>query len=333
VERLLDGSSQPRPVDADEAARGRVDFAQAVTWDERALAALPRADASGNVAVDWKPIGEDDDGSVLDNLQIASFAPGGSPTVASDPDVPFYEQVVRRMQYLDAKGELNISSDPRTGPLPPTSAWAPGITDVGQYLTDVYAIHEAIHSAAAALAPRLHDGDTAQLATWLCSAQASERLHAIQQDRDTALAACAPAAAAQLKVSATALAHVQILAALRDVGSEGNGEEADSTPMDAAAALCAHGFMLQVSSLSFGTAVLRPLFQRVFLAASASREPKAFFSQPGLQVAQLRKDMDCVGGVLSVQANAIALQAFWLALPTAVKRTGLLLGPLAKTEK
>lgn len=336
VDRLLEAAGVPdaRPVDGSEAARGRVDFAQAVTWDERAIAALPRdGDAAPKTGkAQRKSVTA---GTVLDNIQIASFTPGdggagvsgeaGEPSGAAAVG-PFYDQVVRRMQYLDARGEFSISSDRRVAPLPPPQSWDPCMGDVAQYLTDVAAVAAATHGAAQRL-QGAGGADTAQLAGWLLSPHAAGRAQAMAQDQVTVaglLALTSPPGA--LRVSPTAAAYVQVLAAL---GARDGGD-----CLGATAALCAHAFVQRVTGLTFGHTVVRPLVFRVATqAAHAAGQPLelvAFEAAPGKQLAWLKVDMDGVGAAL--QAQPEALRSFWHELADAVKRTGLLLAPLAKAK-
>jgi hypothetical protein len=333
VDRLLEAARVPdaRPVDAKEAARGRVDFAQAVTWDERAIAALPRSDsAPAQKAVGKAQTRSVTAGTVLDNIQIASFTPGDGGAAGGDPSGagaaggsvgPFYEQVVRRMQYLDARGELSISSDRRVAPLPPPQTWDPALGDVAQYLTDVAAVTAAAHAAA----QRMQEtgGADAQLSAWLLSPHAAERLTAVQQDAATVarLLALTSPAAHTLRVSAMAGAYVQVLTGLGTRGSM--------------AGLCAHGFVQRVTSLTFGHTLVRPLVFRVAAqAAHAAGQPLELVAfdgaPPGKQLAGLRGDMEVIGAALQAQPDALA--AFWQELADAVRRTGLLLAPLAKTK-
>ena len=335
VDRLLEAAGVPdaRPVDANEAARGRVDFAQAVTWDERAIASLPRGDDAPQQKAGRAQKKSVTAGTVLDNIQIASFTPGDGgavPGAASDPAGaagsgggsagPFYEQVVRRMQYLDARGEFSISSDRRVAPLPPPQTWDPALGDVAQYLTDVAAVTAATHAAAQRM--QQEGGADAQLSAWLLSPHAAGRVQAVQQDAATvaSLLALTSPAASPLRVSAMAGAYAQVLTGLGTRNSM--------------AGLCAHGFVQRVTSLTFGHTVVRPLVFRVAAqAAHAAGQPLdlvAFDAAPGKQLAQLRDDMEGIGAAL--QATPDALAAFWQELADAVKRTGLLLAPLAKNK-
>ena len=336
VDRLLEAAGVPdaRPVDAKEAARGRVDFAQAVTWDERAIAALPRSDDMPLQKAGRAQKKSVTAGSVLDNIQIASFTPGDGgavPGAASEPSTaagssssavgPFYEQVVRRMQYLDARGEFSISSDRRVAPLPPPQTWEPALVDVAQYLTDIAAVTAATQAAAQLM--HQEGGADAQLSAWLLSPHAAGRVQAVHRDAATVahlLALTSPAAPSTLRVSAMAGAYVQVLTGLGTRGSM--------------AALCAHGFVQRVTSLTFGSTVVRPLVFRIAAqAAHAAGQPLelvAFEAAPGKQLAGLREDMEGIGAALQAQPDALA--AFWQELADAVKRTGLLLAPLAKNK-
>ncbi len=74
-------------MDPQEAARGRLDFAQVDSWDERALAKLPKQGKAGVVSLD-----DGNRSAVLDELEIRSFAPDSA---AEDAKKPFYEQARR----------------------------------------------------------------------------------------------------------------------------------------------------------------------------------------------------------------------------------------------
>lgn len=74
--RRIDGRPDVRPVDPDEAARGRLDFAQVGSWSESAVRKAANAGAQGSAA--------------LDALPLQSFMPDKA---AQDETRPFYEQV------------------------------------------------------------------------------------------------------------------------------------------------------------------------------------------------------------------------------------------------
>jgi len=82
--RRIDGRPDVRPVDPDEAARGRLDFAQVGSWSESAVRKAANAGAQGSAA--------------LDALPLQSFMPDKA---AQDETRPFYEQVRRFSCFAD----------------------------------------------------------------------------------------------------------------------------------------------------------------------------------------------------------------------------------------
>jgi len=66
----------------------------------------------------------------LENLKLKSFSPAFS---SEEDSVPFYEQLVRRLQLLESKGELAVAQGK---PLPPFERWSFGEDRYMQFLQD-----------------------------------------------------------------------------------------------------------------------------------------------------------------------------------------------------
>ncbi|XP_057825474.1 uncharacterized protein LOC131037351 isoform X4 [Cryptomeria japonica] len=94
-------------IDPEVAAKGKVDFVRVESW--------------GNAS---------DPESQLENLKMKSFSPSFT---SLDQEAPFYEQIVRRLQLFEAKGDIKIV---QAKPLPPFERWLFREHNYLQFLVD-----------------------------------------------------------------------------------------------------------------------------------------------------------------------------------------------------
>ncbi|KAJ7545879.1 hypothetical protein O6H91_08G014700 [Diphasiastrum complanatum] len=109
-------SKQPRNlnIDPEVAAKGKVDFVRVESW------------------------GEAKDHNDLETLKLKSFSPSYS---SLNKSIPLYEQLVRRLQLLDSKGDISVVQARK---LPPFDCWSFTEKDYLQFLVDQHAVHEAL---------------------------------------------------------------------------------------------------------------------------------------------------------------------------------------------
>lgn len=122
IEKLIEKIEQEEGsrlnIDPREASQGKVDFVRVEAWGSGAG-------------------GEEE----VENLQLKSFSPAFS---SEDQSKLFYEQLVRRVQLLESKGEISVV---QPEPLPPFERWSFGEKRYLQYLTNQYAVHSMLEKA------------------------------------------------------------------------------------------------------------------------------------------------------------------------------------------
>ncbi|EFJ25712.1 hypothetical protein SELMODRAFT_413620 [Selaginella moellendorffii] len=117
VEKEVKHRKRRLHIDPEVAAKGKVDFVQVESWDG----------------------GENPED--LEKLKLKSFSPSAS---SFGNDLPFYEQLVKRIQLLESKGDIAVVQ-PRK--LPPFEKWKFGEKKYVQYLVDQRAVYRALGSA------------------------------------------------------------------------------------------------------------------------------------------------------------------------------------------
>lgn len=100
-------------IDPEVATKGKVDFVQVESWGDEAL----------------------------EDLKMKSFSPSFT---SLDQDAPFYEQLVRRLQLFEAKGDITVVQEK---PLPPFEKWLFGEHNYLQFLMDQEAVYTAFENA------------------------------------------------------------------------------------------------------------------------------------------------------------------------------------------
>ncbi|GLJ30820.1 hypothetical protein SUGI_0612000 [Cryptomeria japonica] len=105
-------------IDPEVAAKGKVDFVRVESW--------------GNAS---------DPESQLENLKMKSFSPSFT---SLDQEAPFYEQIVRRLQLFEAKGDIKIV---QAKPLPPFERWLFREHNYLQFLVDQLEVYTALENA------------------------------------------------------------------------------------------------------------------------------------------------------------------------------------------
>lgn len=297
------GRPDVRPIDPEEAARGRTDYATVSSWTDaniEAVTAAAKARAGG--------------GAPPAPLPVA----GPPPPPVDEPEAPFYEALARRLAALEARGELrDVAAPPspsRPRPLPPFPAWRMTEAGYAQHLCDVTAVHAALETAAQASA--------APLLAWLCPGQGLSRAAQAAADyaawrawrgRSRSVPSHAPS-----PPIARAVARITALAATA---------AADAAP---AARLAAHGYaahMAQASLLSRAGAKAAeqlPLAQAGALAVHAHYPDLRGDEAP---LARLRTVVDALGRALPPGSPERA--AFFEELPVAVAASAALWASLA----
>lgn len=114
VKKILKEVEQGKlDIDPEVATKGKVDFVQVESWGSEAL----------------------------ENLKMKSFSPSFT---SLDQDAPFYEQLVRRLQLFEAKGDITVV---QVKPLPPFEKWLFGEHNYLQFLMDQGAVYTAFENA------------------------------------------------------------------------------------------------------------------------------------------------------------------------------------------
>ncbi|CAD7702684.1 unnamed protein product [Ostreobium quekettii] len=109
------GPKGVRPVDIEEASKGRLDFVQVKDWGT----------------------GMPDD---VGKLEVKSFKP-----VVQESDLqPFYERLARKLETLQTQGALNIAQQK---PMPPFEKWSFGEHRYCSYICDQQHVHNALETA------------------------------------------------------------------------------------------------------------------------------------------------------------------------------------------
>ncbi|KAG0595308.1 hypothetical protein M758_UG157700 [Ceratodon purpureus] len=108
-------------IDPGMAAKGKVDFVRVEAW------------------------GGEGTEAELENLKLKSFSPAFS---SEEDNVPFYEQLVRRLQLLESKGELAVAQGKL---LPPFERWSFGEERYMQFLQEQLAVYRTLKDVVAAV--------------------------------------------------------------------------------------------------------------------------------------------------------------------------------------
>ncbi|KAK9817905.1 hypothetical protein WJX72_004033 [[Myrmecia] bisecta] len=130
--RIAEGG-RVHPVDAKQAAKGKLQFVTVKNWGS----------------------GEQAD---LGDLQVDSV----SPALSSDAQRPFAEQLARHLELLEAQGSLKVAQADNARPLPPFDRWSFNERCYVQYLADQQSVHcilEAAIADATTVANTEHYGD------------------------------------------------------------------------------------------------------------------------------------------------------------------------------
>jgi len=117
-------------IDPQVAAKGKVDFVRVETW------------------------AGDGTEAALENLPMKSFSPA---FIADEDTAPFYEQLVRRLQLLDSKGEISVAQG---RPIPPFERWSFSINHYIQFLQDQLAVYSVLKDVIAAVKNSKSSGNT-----------------------------------------------------------------------------------------------------------------------------------------------------------------------------
>jgi len=293
--KLVDG--QLGSVHADEAARGRVSYVRVKNWGS----------------------GRQDD---IGDLQVESTSE------AAAMDAPFYEQLARRLQMMEAEGELAVVRPPGAPPLPPVEAWAFAESHYVQHMVDLLCVHTALEQgisrALAALQQEDASQDRARLAEVVGLLGFDHGLaRSAHIAADLAIICADPARVPSPLPNAAAFAQYIRLAAERCERAE-EGEELTS----AAARLMASAYVVHLTLLTSGMRIGAAATERLGLfAKQAVHTYRTYPDEVGRPLEAFVTAVNAAGDALEQRGR----EAFVVALPGAMQRASLLLEALART--
>jgi hypothetical protein len=312
-----------RPIDAREAARGRVELVNVRNWGGGG----ERAEA-----------GELEVVSVRTLVGGKEGAPSADPSAASpSAPPPLHVALAQQLQLAEARGALSIAASPSSRALPPFELWSFSEHSYAQYLADHAEAHAALddavdEAAEAAEAARPSSDPLLKAALalrWFSRARGLARGDAYRSDLQAMSAATTPPSN-----GAAALAKQ-----LRRLGRDA----ATSSDHDAALKLAAHAYALRAAHFSGSGRITAAaearlqLSRRGALAAvaryggAAARSPSSPLPPP----AAFSADVDAYGR--EMMGGEEGDHAAWAApmfaeLPAAFRKASALLDGLAVEE-
>jgi hypothetical protein len=270
----------------------------------------------------------------LGNLEVAepvqSYVSGDS----------FYEFIARQLQSLQAEGALEVARPAGTPPPPPFSDWLFSEAHYLQYLVDQYSIHsaleeslqKAIQSAQQIISTTgggADDESIVQKCNLLGLKQELARSKAIVQDIEN-IKATSSSDAAQKELTGNptpnAAAYVQLLRQLAVKCERAETVEEVHTSL---LKLSAHLFVTLLTLLTSGNRIGATAAEKLDLFSRNAVQ--TFKEYPNTEVSPLkmfRTGVDELGPVL----NPVQQDIFMDELPSAMRRTGVLLESLARSK-
>ncbi|XP_024375504.1 uncharacterized protein [Physcomitrium patens] len=298
-------------IDPDMAAKGKVDFVRVEAWG-----------AEGTEAE-------------LENLKLKSF----SPTYSSEDTAPFYEQLVRRLQLLESKGELAVV---QAKPLPPFERWNFGEQRYMQFLQDQLAVYTALKDVIAAVKNSRTQGDTIAsdsvddidnrtslaIATF-DSSLGLDRHEELAADIQ-ALSEATSRIGMSLEVGAPTTQTTAYIKRLEQIGLSATSTE--NGPAEGCLRLLAHIFAIHVAHLTTGMRVGAKAVECLSLLKEA-RAVRFYRDYPK----QAQDPLRVLIGALNTAGSYLVLpeerEQVMQELPKAIQRTSLLLSVLAVEEQ
>lgn len=284
-------------VNVDEASRGRVSYVRVKDW------------GSGKA----EDVGE---------LQVES----SSQTFSAE--APFYEQVARRLEALQAEGALAVAQPAGAAPLPPFERWAFAEAHYVQHLADLLCVHTALEAAVAraqVTVQRGEPGATSRLADAVAlfgAAQGLARAQHIATDLAAILGAPCDEAAPPPLPNAAAYAGYITRAAER-CERAGDGEETALS----AAKLLTSAFVVMLTLLTSGNRVGAAATEKLGLFARGAVNTYRTFPT------HVERPLEAFVAAVNAAGEAMReaeREAFMAELPAAMQKTSLLLEALAK---
>lgn len=284
-------------MNADEASRGRVSYVRVKDW------------GSGKA----EDVGE---------LQVES----ASQTFSAE--APFYEQVARRLELLQAEGALAVAQPAGAAPLPPFERWAFDEAHYVQHLADLLAVHAALEAAIARAQAALQRGEGERLnsladtVTLFGVAQGLARSEHIAADLAAIVESSVNREAPPALPNAAAYASYITQTAAQCERGEGAEDMAG-----AAAKLLASAFVVMLTLLTSGNRV-----------GAAATEKLGLFAKGAVNTYRTyppHVDRPLEAFIAAVNAAGEALgeaerEAFMAELPAAMQKASLLLEALAR---
>jgi hypothetical protein len=326
-----------RPVDAREAARGRVELVNVRSWGGGGSSGVEAGDlevVSVRTLVGGGGAGGDKQSSSSAGAGAASAAP-------SEPPPLLHVALAQQLQLAEARGALSIAGSRE---LPPFERWSFSERSYAQYLADHAEAHAALDDALDAAVATAGDASAPHhhLAAlrWFCRSQGLARGDAYRSDLQAMVATAttgAPIAPPPPTNGAAALARL-----LRRLGRDAVADHHDAEP---ALKLAAHAYALRAAHFSGSgriTAAAEARLQlawRGALAAVARYGPRPSSSSSLPPPAAFQSDVDDYGHEMSDALGDGGGEPFaWAApmfaeLPAAFRKASALLDGLAVEEE
>lgn len=298
-------------IDPDMAAKGKVDFVRVETWG-----------AEGTEAE-------------LENLKLKSFSPAFS---SEEDTVPFYEQLVRRLQLLESKGELAVAQGK---PLPPFERWSFGEDRYMQFLQDQLAVYRTLADVVAAVKmSRIQDdavvSDNAEDIENRASLAVAAFDSSLGLDRHEELAAdiqglseATTRIGMSLEIRAPTTQTTAYIKLLEQVGRSATCTETGSA--EGCLRLLAHIFAIHVAHLTTGMRVGAKAVECLSLLKEA-RAVRFYRDYPKQAQDPLRVLIAALNTAGSYLVLPEEREQVMQELPKAIQRTSLLLSVLAVEE-
>ena len=281
---------------------GRVDFVQVQNW------------GSGNP-------------QDLGNLEVAapveSYVSGDS----------FYEFVARHLQSLQAEGALEVARPAGTPPPPPFEQWVFAEAHYLHYLEDMRTLHcaleEALEKALQSTRQFLASDDLVEKCNLLGANQELARSNAILQDIQNIKSTSSDETAKEelvSEVSPNAAAYVQLI---QQLAVQCERSETVEEIYKHIIKLSAHVFITMLTLLTSGNRIGAAATEKLNLFSR--NVVQTFKDYPTADISPLkvfRTGVDELGKVL----DPIQQDIFLDELPSAMRRTGVLLEALARTK-
>lgn len=304
-------ANKARPVDQSQASKGKLDYVKVKDWGS----------------------GEPSD---LGGLEVESF----SPDIFSDHSKPFYEQLARRLEELQARGLLNIVQPQQAKPLPPFEQWSFTEKRYIQYMCDQHNVHHTLEAAiaeAVAVGPsgphaphevQPSDACVAAFKAAACFGESCglDRSLQIASDLDSlAKASSISNRSVEIEPTQQAVACCEYIARLGDIAGE---EQEESLREEAALRLVTMAYGLHVAHLTTGMRIGSAAAEKQNLFAA--RALNFYRTYPDIQdpLKEFISIVNTAGGLLTAEQQEQLMDE----LPRAFPKISLLLTTLAHTN-